>query len=289
MKRFTISMLMLSALGTTAYGKGSESFRPADLPMDHLEAAQARSQNHKVRIGAEGREESDTTVYPFTAIGAISFKSGTSSYSCTGSMIAENVVLTNGHCVWDKENKRFYTGFKFSPAYQSGPGPLGTVGVKRVFVSKSYQNNRSDIDYGFLVLDTPIGRETGWFGTKIMKRSWYGKERFYVAGYGSNFGILSALINIQAVNKKPCEVSRQTLLARALVHNCDTGPGNSGSPLFTYENGKPYIVGVHFSGSSGDPVDASCTESFWPGVCENYATKTNIFLDVMNQIIKEYK
>ena len=120
-----------------------------------------------------------------------------------------------------------------------------------------------------------------------MKFTWLFSERFYVAGYGSNFGSLSSLTPVQAVNKNACQVKRYTLLNRALVHNCDTGSGNSGSPLFTYINGLPYIVGVHFGGISDQDNNVGCKETWLPEECENYATKTNIFLKAMKEIISE--
>ncbi|MBI2522407.1 MAG: trypsin-like serine protease [Bdellovibrio sp.] len=256
-------------------------------PFDLEEANFIGDSSNKVRIGSEGREESDTSKYPFTAVGYISFEDDESSYGCTGALVSPNVVLTNGHCVFDQATNKFYKNFKFSPGHQTSPGPLGEISVKKIYVSTSFQQRKVDIDYGFLLLEKAVGNTTGWFGVKTMNFSWYRTNRFYVAGYGSNFGLLSSIITTQAVNSHPCKVSRPTLLARALVHDCDTGPGNSGSPLFTYVDGLPYIVGVHFSGVSGDPKNAACDASIWPGVCENYATKSDLFLKAMKEIIAQ--
>ncbi len=272
-------------VSNSVFAKTYKGFKPRDLEQAVVE----RASNNKVLIGAEGREESDTSKYPFTAIGAITFDGPDGTYGCTGSMVAANVVLTNGHCVWDQEAGKFYTNFKFSPGEQGSPGPLGEIGVKKVYVSVGFQKKQTDIDFAFLVLDRAVGNQTGWFGVGNMKASWYRSNRFYVAGYGSNFGDLSAIISIQAVNKQPCQVSRPTLLGRGLVHNCDTGHGNSGSALFTYVDGSPTIVGVHFSGASGDAEHAACSESIWPGVCENYATKSEFFLQAMKDAIAENK
>ena len=282
-KKVACSVITL-VLSSSLFANTHEGFKP-----EGIEGIEGSESNNKVLIGSEGREESDTTRYPFTAIGYINFKDGEDTYGCTGSMVSSNVVLTNGHCVFDQGKNKFYTDFKFSPGYQTSPGPLGEIAVKKVYVSTSYQKRKTDIDYGFLILDKHVGNQTGWLGVRTMEFSWYRTNRFYVAGYGSNFGLLSALISTQAVNTQACQISRPTLLGRALVHNCDTGPGNSGSPLFTYVNGIPYIVGVHFSGASGDQENAACAESIWPGVCENYATKADIFLKVMKEIIKENK
>ncbi|HAZ14111.1 MAG: hypothetical protein A2X86_02905 [Bdellovibrionales bacterium GWA2_49_15] len=281
-----IACILLGLLvSSSILAKTHKGFKP-----DNLQNANFKTDSdNKVLIGSEGREESDTSKYPFTAVGYISFEGDGHQYGCTGSLVSANVVLTNGHCVFDQDAQKFYSKFTFSPGYQTSPGPLGEIKVKKVYVSTSFQAKKTDIDYGFLVLEEPVGNRTGWLGVRTMELSWYRSNRFYVAGYGSNFGLLSAIITTQAVNAKPCQVSRPTLLGRALVHNCDTGPGNSGSPLFTYVGGSPYIVGVHFSGASGDRENAACADSIWPGVCENYATKSELFLKTMKEIIAEHK
>ena len=41
--------------------------------------------------------------YPWSAIGRVQGTVNDDSYHCTGSLIADNLVLTNAHCVIDPE------------------------------------------------------------------------------------------------------------------------------------------------------------------------------------------
>ena len=149
-KKVTCSVITL-LLSSSLFANTHEGFKPEGI--EGIRRIEGNESNNKVLIGSEGREESDTTRYPFTAIGYVNFRDGEDTYGCTGSMVSSNVVLTNGHCVFDQEKNKFYTDFKFFPGYQTSPSLLGEIAVKKVYVSTSYQKKKpiSIMDFSFSI------------------------------------------------------------------------------------------------------------------------------------------
>ncbi len=279
--------ICLSLLSINMVAAKTAPFKPAQLPS----AESYKSSGNKILIGSEGRELADTSQYPYSAIGLITFDDQAgNSYQCTGSMVGKNVVLTNAHCVWDTSSGVFYRNHKFQAGFQVLASKQNAAAqATKLVVAKAYQKGDESIDFAFLVLDKNVGEQTGWLGTTDMKARWYRSDRFYVSGYGTNYTKVPAGITVQSKNTKACRVTRASVTSwfSDLVHDCDTGPGNSGSALFTYIDGKPYAVGVHHGGTS-DQSDKrkGCVASAMPGSCENYATRTGEFASALAALLK---
>jgi hypothetical protein len=77
----------------------------------------------------------DPTVRPLRTHGKVFFRSQGQSYSCSGTLIdsaRRDVVMTAGHCVYDRKAKRFVEDLAFVPAWNgraesaAGRSPFGT-------------------------------------------------------------------------------------------------------------------------------------------------------------------
>ncbi|MDZ8033882.1 trypsin-like serine peptidase [Nostoc sp. DedSLP04] len=54
--------------------------------------------------------------YPWSAIGRVEYtKANGKSYYCTGTLIADDIVLTNAHCVIDSETHQLSKELRFLP------------------------------------------------------------------------------------------------------------------------------------------------------------------------------
>ncbi len=106
----------------------------------------------------------------------------------SGTMIGPNFVLTAGHVIKDANNQ-VRKVFIYLPAANDNLLPFSKLSVKAVYVSKKYdrfsKNERQnrEFDYGMLVLDSPIGNATGWYGLAIPRDLSLEKQSVTISGY----------------------------------------------------------------------------------------------------------
>lgn len=132
------------------------------------------------------------TVYPTSTNGRIFGKfRGLGQYSCSATVVAsksQNVILTAGHCVFDRE-AGFASKVVFVPAYHDGARPFGIWQATTEIIAKGYfkilnPNN----DYAALKLKSSNGAIGSVVGQEGLA---YGQPRgqtFQVVGYPYNLG-----------------------------------------------------------------------------------------------------
>lgn len=114
--------------------------------------------------------------YPFRAAGKLFFKDGGVSYVCSGSLIKKGVVVTAAHCVADFGKKKYYSAFRFVPAYYNGEAPYGEWRAAKARVLTAYFNGTDSCEVDGVVCRDDVavltlrpqdgdypGTRTGWF------------------------------------------------------------------------------------------------------------------------------
>ena len=161
---------------------------------------------------------------------------------CTGFKVSINEYITAYHCVVDQEGNPLSN---LELAFTSGESYL---------VDKfSRLDARSDLAY-FSVL----GNENLAKLDLVRSSEPYTKLSTYSADLSSS--------SVHLVTQKDCMVIGQDTESGLLLHNCDTVPGSSGSPILS--NGK--VVGVHLGathlGSDEKAENVACSFSALDGV-----------------------
>jgi len=149
-------------------------------------------------------------------------------------LIADDIVLTAGHCVYDKTTIALVdlTSFEFQASWRNGPAE-SYRGIREIAVHSQYQFaeeasiDRIQFDVALLRLNTPI-RNPNVIPMLLAQ----------MPKIGSDIGVVSYAIGhmeAQSVQSRCLAAAQQN---NVLVMTCDVDFGASGSPVFaTTQNG----------------------------------------------------
>lgn len=192
----------------------------------------------------------DTTKFPYSAICKllITYEKNGLWYKevGTGFLISENQVLTAGHCLYNRKLQTIARSIEVTPGANKGQAPYGTftVTTDQLVVNPDYlQSGRSEDDFGFIQLDSPVGRKTKYFSfadTSNLSEN----EIFTLCGYPYESTASGYPSENEMVQKYGTGSLAHALNTpdNVLQHDIDSAPGQSGSPIF---NSKYEVAAIH--------------------------------------------
>jgi len=199
--------------------------------------------------GTDEREQvTQTSQYLWRAIASlrITARDG-SQWLGTAWFISPRTLITAGHCVFikgsgDPDRDGWVTSIDVSPGRNGFEKPLGsakstTFWSVRGWTEKGDQNH----DYGAIILDTPLGVSTGWFGYGVFDDSQLVNVQAHVTGYPGD---------------KPSgtlwrhSLPIQSVTGPKVFYAIDTAGGQSGAAVYLLQNDLPIAVAVHAYGGT---------------------------------------
>ncbi|MBE9138012.1 trypsin-like peptidase domain-containing protein [Nodosilinea sp. LEGE 07088] len=225
--------------------EASEPIIPAGLNISDNPAEGSRAV-----IGEDRRVAVTSTSYPWSAVGQISgITASGNGYICTGSLVAEDIVLTNAHCIMDTETGELATNIQFKPNLINGrvASESDIANAEPLLVGTDFSNglNPDPDDWAFIVLDRSLGQKYGTLGMATIPTAVLADQPFVenliMAGYSGDFPpdkpgqTASAHVGCSIVGEE----------VDVVLHLCDTYGGSSGGPILSLVDGEIRIVALN--------------------------------------------
>jgi len=180
------------------------------------------------------------------SVGRLDVATDAGVFPCTAFLVADDLIMTNHHCVpgildHPKVNASAIVGVRFTTGYVIEGVEEGAASF---LVNQIPVETNKELDYTLLrVLGAKPGKE---FGTmRLASAVPVEHSPYWIIGHPNG--------DAQRISREGCAAASPALSSSRLRHNCDTLPGNSGSPVI--DAGTQQVIALHNAGSSAKQVN----------------------------------
>ena len=209
-----------------------------------------------------------TNFYPFSAAGKLFFNDGASTFVCSAALIRRGLVVTAAHCVSQFGANRFFTNFRFVPAYNNGAAPYGTWTAAAVRALNSYLRGTEVCAQRGVVCPNDVavitltpqagaypGPRTGWFGVGVNGFSYNASGQVLITQLGYPVALDGGLLQQRTDSQG---FTAASLSSNTVIGSLQTG-GSSGGPWVVNLGIPPVLSGVGFGTAAAANVVVGVT------------------------------
>ncbi|WGD37885.1 trypsin-like serine protease [Lysinibacter sp. HNR] len=200
-------------------------------------------------IGKDERTQvTDISQAPYNQIPLIQFEKNGSRYSCTGSLVGENTVLTAAHCLRGRGPTSEWVTNVTATFEKNGPTQSFKCSAERLIVSEWWtQDKNSTSDWGIIQLDCNAGKVNGHMGYRDLKNN--PVTEAWITGYpGDKRQQLGNHYMFQSFGALYPHTDRR------FWYLIDTFSGQSGAPIWFKDDKMgcgECVIGVHTTSNAG--------------------------------------
>ncbi|MBS6397483.1 MAG: trypsin-like serine protease [Clostridiales bacterium] len=202
--------------------------------------------------------------YPFSAIGklSITYENGKKGAG-TAFVVADNLVLTSAHCVYDYYNGNgAATKMHFQAGYNQDGSFIATSEASTFYCSSGWTELQDyAYDWALVKLKNPMGSATGIIPCKVIS-SPVGTT-VMVSGYG----------NSEEYDGRVQLISEGTVTSASngkLVFNADSLGGMSGSPVMSLDDPNLAAIGILSGTTVSGNTSGPCMNTVITNLIRNY-------------------
>jgi len=203
--------------------------------------------------------------HPLDRVGALKHPSGN---RCTASYIGKNLILTAAHCIMKEDKDELIKGdYLFEHIRLPNGEYWDSRTIKRFhFIElKQIENgglSAAENHWAILEMSSPIHPDSRTFGMRYPGDSKY--DVYHDSNYNLSIVGFSPLFNDDSLeltfSESGCEIRQHLRDGKLALHTCDSGPRDSGAPLYKCLEGeygewsKCYIIAIHVAAYSEDGI-----------------------------------
>ncbi len=189
----------------------------------------------------------NTTTYPWNCLCALRITAiDGRRWIGTGWLAGARTVITAGHCVFIHDHGGWAESIEVIPACDGSYRPYGScITFSSNFSSiAGWVERRNDFsDYGAITLpeNYSYGNQLGFLNYIDLDESLLENLTCTVSGYPAD--------KTPLLSQWSDQWRVEAITDRTINYNIDTAGGQSGAPVWFVNSGKPYVIGIHTTGS----------------------------------------
>ena len=227
----------------------------------HAEQPAPTSYATGILTGTDHRVPISSDAWPWAAIGRVNVIQAGHHRHCTGTLIGEHQVLTAAHCVFDTrlstwvkpQQVHFVAGQARDGTYQWHSAGVAIISDQNFRFAVEDHPRYDQIRVTMVARDWAIITLADVLNLKPI--SWQAIRNADLPKAGATHEIARAgysqdrpfLLTVH----RGCSVKTDVPKPGALLHRCDSMPGDSGSPILLLKDGAASVVGIHTAVEQG--------------------------------------